>query len=229
MSAPPSPTLSDSALLDSLDEAFDLGAERERRMAAVRAQADKAKILRETEYGRVVTYGDEKRLVERMSNEKWCLIHFYHPDFPRCRIMDKHLDVLAPKHPHTLFLRASVADTPFLITKFGVQVLPCVHVFVDGRCVDRLIGFEELGDTDAFTTATLEFRLKASGVFPSGPIQLSTMLPAHLLATSRNQESDESDDERERERWAGKGSGGAGARRGKTGIRNGLASVGDDD
>lgn len=27
------------------------------------------------------------------SKEKWCIIHFFHPDFPRCRIMDKKLDV----------------------------------------------------------------------------------------------------------------------------------------
>jgi thioredoxin-like negative regulator of GroEL len=65
------------------------------------------------------------------------IIHFFHPDFPRCRIMDARLEELAPKHPQTLFLRASVADTPFLINKLGVQVLPCVYVFVDGKGVDR--------------------------------------------------------------------------------------------
>lgn len=67
MSRPSSPTLSDSELLDGLEEKFDLGAERERRLAALREQANKAKQLQETEYGRVVTYGDEKKLIERMS------------------------------------------------------------------------------------------------------------------------------------------------------------------
>lgn len=67
MSTPSSPTLSDSELLDSLEESFDVGAERERRMAELRDQAQKAQSLRETEYGRVVTYGDEKQLIERMS------------------------------------------------------------------------------------------------------------------------------------------------------------------
>lgn len=51
--------------------------------------------------------------------------------------MDARLEELAPKHPHTLFLRASVADTPFLINKLSIQVLPCVYVFVDGKGVDR--------------------------------------------------------------------------------------------
>jgi len=58
--------ISDSELLDSLDTEFDLGSERERRMAELREQVQKAQHLRETEYGRVVTYGDEKKLIERM-------------------------------------------------------------------------------------------------------------------------------------------------------------------
>jgi hypothetical protein len=58
--------ISDSELLDSLEAEFDLGSERDKRMADLREQAQKAQHLRETEYGRVVTYGDEKKLVERM-------------------------------------------------------------------------------------------------------------------------------------------------------------------
>jgi thioredoxin-like negative regulator of GroEL len=71
------------------------------------------------------------------SKSKYCLIHFYHPDFARCRIMHQKLEELAPKYPHTLFLRTSVGDAPFLVNKLGVQVLPCVHVFVDSKGVDR--------------------------------------------------------------------------------------------
>ncbi|WFD27928.1 hypothetical protein MNAN1_002936 [Malassezia nana] len=36
--------------------------------------------------------------------------------------------------------------------------------FVDGVCRDRLIGFEELGNSDAFSTAALEWRLGQTGV-----------------------------------------------------------------
>ena len=86
---------------------------------------------------------------------------------------------LAPKYPHTLFLRASVVDAPFLVNKLGVQVLPCVHVFVDGRGVDRLIGFEELGHSDQFTTSMLEFRLKQTGT--------SVLRPSSILETGVGQ------------------------------------------
>lgn len=47
--------------------------------------------------------------------------------------------------------------------KLGIRVLPCVMAFVDGVCRDRLIGFEELGNSDAFSTAALEWRLGQTG------------------------------------------------------------------
>lgn len=61
--------MSDSALLDSLedDPNFDLAAHRERRMDELKAQIGQIKTLQESEYGRVVTYGEEKKLIERMS------------------------------------------------------------------------------------------------------------------------------------------------------------------
>lgn len=59
----------------------------------------------------------------------------------------------------------NVENAPFLVTKLKVQVLPCVLAFVDGKSVDRIVGFEGLGYTpDTFTTKDLEARLLSSGV-----------------------------------------------------------------
>ncbi|WOO79272.1 Thioredoxin domain-containing protein plp1 [Vanrija pseudolonga] len=220
MSAPPSPTLSDAELLDSVEASFDLGAERERRMAELRATVESARHLKETEYGRVVTYTDEKELVERLAKEKYCVLHFMHPDFPKCKIMDERLAELAPKYKHTLLLRVSVADIPFLVGKFSIQVLPCVYAFVDGKKVDRLVGFEDLGNTDTFTAKTLEFRLKQSGVLVDS-LTLASLLPAGARRSGSDDESDEDDERAFRDK--------ASRRKGKVGIRNGLASRGGDD
>jgi len=46
---------------------------------------------------------------------------------------------LADKHRHTLFLRANVENAPFLTTRLGIKVLPCVVCFVDGNAVDRYV------------------------------------------------------------------------------------------
>jgi hypothetical protein len=77
--------------------------------------------------------------------------------------MDSHLEKLAPKYPHTLFLRISVASVPFLVERLKIKILPCVIPFVHGQTHERLIGFEELGNGTDFETSMLEMRLRASG------------------------------------------------------------------
>lgn len=107
---------------------------------------------------------DEKELLSRSVREPRCVIHFAKKEFRRCQILDRHLEHLARQHPATLFLRTEVENTPFLVEKLGIRVLPCVMAFVQGVCKDRLIGFEELGNSDAFSTAALEWRLGQTGV-----------------------------------------------------------------
>ncbi|WWC71856.1 uncharacterized protein I206_105815 [Kwoniella pini CBS 10737] len=221
MSAPPSPTLSDSELLDSLEEAgFDFASDRDRRIEALQREIKQVKNLKESDNGRVVTFVEEKLLIERMSKERYVLLHFFHNDFSRCKIMDQKLSELAPSYPHTLFLRACVTDIPFLVSKMAVQVLPCVMSFVDGKAVDRLIGFEELGDSDQFTSKMLEFRLKQSGVLPTD-LSLASNLSSNFVPI-RKDDDDISDDEDRRHTTRG-------ARKGKVGIRNGLYNEGSDD
>jgi hypothetical protein len=103
----------------------------------------------------------------------------------------------------------------------------------------RLIGFEDLGNNDAFTAKALEFRLQhsgmshstqqtftdCSGVLPSGDLTLSNALPT---AITRKKIVDKDDDDSDEERWNGK----TGQRKGKTGIRNGFTTkirYDDDD
>lgn len=72
--------------------------------------------------------------------------------------------MLASLHPGTMFVKMSVLDSPFLVEKLGVKVLPELVVF--GRRAevkDRITGFEDLGNSDGFTTKTLEWRLAQGG------------------------------------------------------------------
>ncbi|KAJ3316399.1 hypothetical protein HDU93_004436, partial [Gonapodya sp. JEL0774] len=67
-------------------------------------------------------------------------------------------------HLRTRFVRVEVTKVPFLVERLKVQVLPCVACFVDGVEVDRIVGFETLGNTDNFTTPVFERRLSAKNV-----------------------------------------------------------------
>ena len=40
--------------------------------------------------------------------------------------------------------------------RLNVRVLPCLTLFIDGKSVNRLKGFEKLSNTDDFTTPALD-------------------------------------------------------------------------
>ncbi|KAG8970978.1 hypothetical protein FRB90_010635 [Tulasnella sp. 427] len=146
------------------EDDLELANLRERRMEALKAELSKTRDLREQEHGRYTEITDEKEVIKTSANEAKCVIHFYHRDFRRCQIMDKHLELIAPHHFKTRFIRVFVENVPWLVDKLQIKVLPCVISFVGGVTKDKLIGFEELGNDDAFTTAALELRLAQSGV-----------------------------------------------------------------
>lgn len=91
-------------------------------------------------------------------------MHFYHADFRRCKILDSHLALLAPKHTECRFVRIEVDKAPFLVQRLAVRVLPCLMAFIDGKQVGRIEGFERLGNTDTFRTVRLEEVLVATQV-----------------------------------------------------------------
>ena len=48
--------------------------------------------------------------------------------------------------------------------KLGIKVLPCLVIFgAKANVKDRIVGFEDLGNSDGFTTKTLEWRLAQGG------------------------------------------------------------------
>ncbi|KAM0793430.1 hypothetical protein ACM66B_000877 [Microbotryomycetes sp. NB124-2] len=165
-----------------LDDDFDLGGFRERRMDELRLQMEHAQQMRESNYGKYTEYKVEKDLISVTAKEKRCVVHFFHPDFKRCKIMDAHLSRLASKHQETLFLRADVANVPFLVTKLGIKILPCVVGFVDGVSRLKLVGFDELPGGDNFETASLELGFRHNGLLTSSENGLRPNLPAIPLS-----------------------------------------------
>jgi len=166
---PASTSDDEDALLDSLetDTANDpsLAHLREARIQQLSLDLKRSKQQRSQGFGSYPQLKDEKALMETTTATKYCVVHFFKPDFNRCRIMDEHLAALAPVHLETRFLRIDVEHAPFLVEKLKVRVLPCVVAFMGGVGVDRVVGFEGLGySEDTFKTRDLEVRLIAAGV-----------------------------------------------------------------
>ncbi|OCK98153.1 thioredoxin-like protein [Cenococcum geophilum 1.58] len=161
----------EDALIAALEDDSELDAFREQRLQQLHAEFSRAKEMRATEHGTYAEIKDEKALMDITTSTKFCVVHFFKPDFNRCRIMDGHLENLVPSHYETRFLRINVENAPFLVTKLKVQVLPCVLAFIDGISVDRIVGFEGLGrSADMFTTRDLEARLLRANVLARAKI-----------------------------------------------------------
>ncbi|KAL3445185.1 thioredoxin-like protein [Aspergillus insuetus] len=115
------------------------------------------------------TIKSDQALLDFTTEINRCVIHFAHPDFARCATMDEHIKALAARHQDVRFARVDVRETPFVVEKLKIKVLPCVIGFLEGVGVERVVGFEGLGSrgsdgADGFSTATLEMRLLWKGI-----------------------------------------------------------------
>ncbi|CAA6665083.1 unnamed protein product [Spirodela intermedia] len=133
------------------------------RIAALKKEAEKREALKRQGHGeyREITEGDF--LGEVTASEK-VICHFYHREFYRCKIMDKHLKALAPRFVDAKFIKLDAENAPFFVAKLAVKTLPCVILFRKGIAVDRLVGFQDLGSRDDFGTKSLENILIRKGI-----------------------------------------------------------------
>lgn len=133
------------------------------RMLQMKKEAEKRVEMTRNGHGSLTDVKEEDFLSE-VTNTNLVCCHFYHHEFERCRILDKHLSVLAPKYFETKFIKVHGPDAPFFVHKLQVQVLPCLVMFRNGIAFDRIVGFEELMGKDDFKTSILENRLFCTGI-----------------------------------------------------------------
>ena len=105
----------------------------------------------------------EDEFLKEVCGSQWVVVHFYHREFFRCKVVDKHLRIIAPKHLSCKFLHLDAEKAPFFVTKLGIQMLPTVIVFKDGIVHDQFSGFDEMGGKDEFRTEVMEHWFSKAG------------------------------------------------------------------
>lgn len=85
---------------------------------------------------------------QRQDKYRAVVVHFFHPDFRTCALLDTALAALAARHFNTTkFVRINaVTDAPFLTAKFGLRVLPAVLGFAGGNMVAKFSGLDRFVD-----------------------------------------------------------------------------------
>ncbi|CAI5533407.1 unnamed protein product [Closterium sp. Naga37s-1] len=150
-----SATVEDDFDLDDLADDPELEKLHAERLQSLMAETKKRENLRKKGHGEYREITEEEFLQEVKSSEL-VLCHFYHAEFPRCKIVDKHLAILAPKHLEAKFLKIDAEKCPFFVSRLNIKVLPCMILFRDAVAFHRIVGFEAFRNRDNFSTSELE-------------------------------------------------------------------------
>jgi hypothetical protein len=160
-----------------------------RRLREQRLQALKNK-QRELQENLLKGHGKYEEVVEEdflkaVTGSKYCVCSFYHRDFERCKIVDKHLSILTQKHMETRFIKIDTEKSRFFVAKLAIRMLPTIVCFVDGIAVDRIVGFDELGGQDDFQTSVLEKRLQKAKVIHGSTSHQTEGKQAGIISRTR--------------------------------------------
>nr|KAG5705460.1 hypothetical protein BaRGS_004587 [Batillaria attramentaria] len=140
-------------------EEDDFEALRKRRMEALKHQQQQKQEWRNQGHGEYTEITTEKEFFEQSKKSKNLICHFYRDSTFRCKIVDKHLAELAPKHIEAKFLRINAEKCPFLVERLRIKVIPTICIAKDGKTTDYIVGFDDLGGRDDFPVEMMEWRL----------------------------------------------------------------------
>merc|ERR1719293_440305 len=101
---------------------------------------------------------EEEAFLKTVTASERAVVHFYHKNFEKCKVMDMHMRKCARKFLGTRFVKLDSEKAPFFVEKLKIKTLPCAVVFNDGVAVGRQIGFEDLPGGEDFTTVQLAWR-----------------------------------------------------------------------
>ena len=119
---------------------------------------------------------EEKEFFNVTKGSDMCVIHFYREETFRCKIFDKHFNLLAKKHLETKFCKIDAEKCPFLCDRLKIRVIPSVLCIKNQQTTAHIMGFAELGNTDEFTTEMLEWRLAHVSIIGCKHIQHCNVL-----------------------------------------------------
>ena len=149
--------------LERMDE-DDLEVMRRQRLAGMKKAQEQKRQWLQLGHGKYEEVPEEKDFFNIGKSSKNVVCHFYRDSTFRCKILDKHLEILAPKHIETKFVKINAEKCPFLTERLRIKVIPTIMIVKDEKTKDYIVGFNDLGNTDDFSTEMLEWRLARSEV-----------------------------------------------------------------
>merc|ERR1711896_20633 len=114
-------------VFDDDDSLEALRARRRQQMKDAQEKRLKYQGLGHGEYDEI----EEEAFLKTVTASERAVVHFYHKQFEKCKIMDMHLRKCAKKFLGTRFVKLDAEKAPFFVEKLAIRTLPCAVVFVD--------------------------------------------------------------------------------------------------
>lgn len=149
--------------LDQMGE-DDLERIRQQRIQAMKKQSKLRQEWMAKGHGEYSELTEEKEFFETTKKSENVVCHFYRQSTFRCKIVDKHLDLLARKHVEARFVKIEAERAPFLTRRLNIRIIPTILLIHEGKTKDYIIGFTDLGNKDDFSTERMEWRIAQAGV-----------------------------------------------------------------
>jgi hypothetical protein len=154
--------------LDNMGEE-DMARLRQQRKAEMQRRADNMQRWRQQGHGTYSELGDQKDWFEAAKKSERMVTHFYRGSTWRCELVDKHIQAIAAKHLECRFVKIDAEKSPFLSERLQVVLLPTLVITENNFTKGMIEGFQELGNTDKFTTRQLEKLLAEKGAIEPPP------------------------------------------------------------
>merc|ERR1719235_697327 len=109
----------------------------------------------------------EEDFLKTVTSSYRCIVHFYHQNFERTKILDMHLRKLvqSKKMLGTKFCKLDAEKAPFFVSKLKIMTLPTAVFFIDGVAKYKQIGFQGLPGGDEFKTCDLVRIMRENEIF----------------------------------------------------------------
>eukprot|EP00033_Pygsuia_biforma_P002940 GCRY01003241.1.p1 GENE.GCRY01003241.1~~GCRY01003241.1.p1 ORF type:complete len:214 (+),score=41.90 GCRY01003241.1:106-747(+) len=141
--------------LDNLNT-DDLATIRAKRIAEMKAQAEKAAQNERVGHGTLRELANEKEFFAEVKKSDRVVVHFFRPASKPCDILNQHLTVIAQRHKETRFLTINAEKSPFLAERLNIWMLPTLVYCQNGKTNMGMVGLDAVGSNLNFKTGHLE-------------------------------------------------------------------------
>jgi thioredoxin 1 len=78
---------------------------------------------------------------DKITTQKAALIDFWAPWCMPCQMLTPVLEELTEEFPNLIIAKVNVDDEPELAMKYGINSIPCLMLFENGKLVNKSLGY----------------------------------------------------------------------------------------